>query len=37
MLEAAESCQVSVIHPDKPRDPQEPGLEELQKHAAPFL
>ena len=29
LVEAAESCQVSVIHPGKPRDPNEPGLEEL--------
>jgi ferredoxin len=36
LVEAAESCQVSVIHPGKPRDPQEPGLEELVKRAAAF-
>lgn len=37
LVEAAESCQVSVIHPGKPRDPKEPGLEELLKRAEPFL
>jgi len=37
LVEAAESCQVSVIHPGKPRDPHEPGLDELVKRAAPFL
>jgi hypothetical protein len=36
LVEAAESCQVSVIHPGKPRDPNEPGLEELLQRAAPF-
>ena len=37
LVEAAESCQVSVIHPGKPRDPSEPGLEELLVRAGPFL
>ena len=37
LVEAAESCQVSVIHPGKPRNPAEPGLEDLLKRAAPFL
>lgn len=37
LVEAAESCQVSVIHPGKPRDPTEPGLEELLERAKPFL
>ena len=37
LVEAAESCQVAVIHPGKPRDPSEPGLEELLARAAPFL
>jgi cell division septation protein DedD len=37
MVEAAESCQVSIIHPGKPRDPDEPGLEELVERAEPFL
>jgi ferredoxin len=37
LVEAAESCQVSVIHPGKPWDPSEPGLEELMERAKPFL
>ena len=37
MVEAAESCQVSIIHPGKPRNPNEPGLEDLIKRAEPFL
>ena len=37
LVEAAESCQVAVIHPGTPRNPQEPGLDELLKRAAPFL
>ena len=37
LVEAAENCQVSVIHPGKPRNPKEPGLEELLKRAEPFL
>ena len=37
LVEAAESCQVSVIHPGKPRNANEPGLEELLKRAEPFL
>jgi len=37
LVEAAENCQVSIIHPGKPRDPNEPGLEELLTRAAPFL
>jgi len=37
LVEAAESCQVSVIHPGKPRNQKEPGLEELLKRAEPFL
>ena len=36
LVEAAESCQVSIIHPGRPRDPDEPGLEELLERAAPF-
>ena len=36
LVEAAESCQVSVIHPGKPRNPDEPGLEELLERAKPF-
>ena len=37
LVEAAESCQVSIIHPGKPRDPGEAGVEELLERAAPFL
>jgi ferredoxin len=37
LVEAAESCQVSVIHPGKPWDPTEPGLEDLVERAKPFL
>jgi hypothetical protein len=37
LVEAAESCQVSIIHPGKPRNPNEPGLEELMKRAEAFL
>jgi ferredoxin len=36
LVEAAESCQVSVIHPGKPWNPNEPGLEELLARAEPF-
>ena len=36
LVEAAESCQVAIIHPGKPRNPNEPGLEELLKRAAAF-
>jgi ferredoxin len=36
LVEAAESCQVSVIHPGKPWNPDEPGLEELLERAKPF-
>jgi hypothetical protein len=36
LVEAAESCQVSIIHPGKPRNPNESGLEELVKRAEPF-
>jgi ferredoxin len=37
LVEAAESCQVSIIHPGKPRNPKEPGLEELLKRAELFM
>jgi len=37
LVEAAESCQVAIIHPGKPRNPDEPDLEALQERAAPFL
>jgi len=36
LVEAAESCQVAIIHPGAPRDPKEPGLEELLVRAEPF-
>ncbi len=37
LVQAAETCQVAIIHPGKPRNPDEPGLEELLKRAEPFL
>jgi ferredoxin len=37
LVEAAEACQVAIIHPGKPRDPNEPGLAELLERAKPFL
>jgi hypothetical protein len=37
MVEAAESCQVAIIHPGKPWNAQEPGLAELIERAQPFL
>jgi hypothetical protein len=37
LVEAAESCQLSIIHPGKPWDQGEPGLEELIERAKPFL
>jgi hypothetical protein len=36
LVEAAESCQVAIIHPGLPRDPKEPGLEALLARAEPF-
>lgn len=36
LVEAAEGCQVAIIHPGKPRDPNEPGLDELLKRAEAF-
>jgi len=36
LVEAAEICQVAIIHPGKPRNPDEPGLDELLERAAPF-
>jgi hypothetical protein len=36
LVEAAESCQVSIIHPGKPRNPAEPGLAELMARAEAF-
>ena len=37
LVQAAETCQVAIIHPGKPRNSNEPGLEELLKRAEPFL
>ena len=37
LVEAAENCQISIIHPGKQRNPNEPGLDELMKRAEPFL
>lgn len=37
LVEAAEACQVSIIHPGKPRNPDEPGLAELLQRAEAFL
>jgi ferredoxin len=36
LVEGAEVCPVDCIHPGKPRNPDEPGLEELIKRAEPF-
>ena len=36
LVEAAENCQVSIIHPGKPRNKDEPGLEDLVKRAEAF-
>ncbi|MGE0358244.1 MAG: ferredoxin [Burkholderiales bacterium] len=36
LVEAAETCQVAIIHPGKPRNPDEPGLEDLMKRAEAF-
>jgi len=36
LVEAAESCQLGIIHPGKPRNPKEPGLEELLERARAF-
>jgi ferredoxin len=37
LIEAAEACQVAIIHPGKPRNPDEAGLAELLERAKPFL
>jgi ferredoxin len=37
LVEAAESCQVSIIHPGKPRNPDESGLDELRTRAELYL
>jgi len=36
LVEAAESCQVAIIHPGAPRDPKEAGLEDLLARAEAF-
>ena len=36
MVEAAESCQVAIIHPGKPINKEEPNLDELMARAEPF-
>ena len=36
LVEAAESCQVAIIHPGKPKNPGEPGLDELLQRAEAF-
>ncbi|HET7363532.1 MAG TPA: hypothetical protein VFJ70_08185 [Burkholderiales bacterium] len=36
LVEAAENCQVSIIHPGKPLNADEPGLDELLKRAEAF-
>ncbi len=36
LVEAAESCQVAIIHPGKPINPDEPNLDELMARAEPF-
>jgi ferredoxin len=36
LVEAAEKCPVCIIHPGKPRNPDEPNLEDLIKRAEPF-
>ncbi len=36
LVESAEVCKVAIIHPGKPRNPDEPGLEDLIKRAEPF-
>jgi hypothetical protein len=36
LVEAAENCQVAIIHPGKPRNATEPGLDELLKRAEAF-
>jgi hypothetical protein len=36
LVAAAEICPAKCIHPGKPLDPNEPGLDELMARAAPF-
>ncbi|MFB0936891.1 MAG: hypothetical protein QMB52_14045 [Propionivibrio sp.] len=37
LVEAAENCQVAIIHPGKPRNANEAGLEDLIKRAEVFM
>lgn len=37
LVEAAENCQVAIIHPGKPRNPSEAGLDDLIKRAEAFM
>ena len=37
LVTAAEKCPVRIIHPGKPLDPSEKGLEDLIERAKPFL
>jgi hypothetical protein len=37
LVMAAEACPVKIIHPGKPQNPDEPGLDELIKRAEPFM
>lgn len=36
LVEAAESCQIAIIHPGKPKNPAEPNLDALLKRAEAF-
>jgi hypothetical protein len=36
LVEAAEACQVAIIHPGEPRNPSEPGLDDLTARARAF-
>jgi len=36
LVEAAENCQVSIIHPGVPRNADEPGMTELMQRAEAF-
>ena len=37
LVTAAEKCPVHIIHPGKPKDPNEPHLDELMERAKPYL
>jgi len=37
LVRAAEKCPVHIIHPGKPKNPDEPGLEDLLKRAARYM